>query len=263
MKTNVLSSSQRSMPTLSFAHGAKRSLVNPARTASGENHLLETLLAEGCSRSALAKSQRVSLPAGTRLLEAGQVGADAYFPASGIISLQSEGLHGESTQIAMIGREGFLGSAAILGADATFHHAFMLTDGSAHRLKSSLLREAFDTDAVLAARLMLYTQALISQIAMGVICNRFHTIEQQLCTRMLSMLDRQSDSRLDLTHERLANMLGVRRESITMAARVLKMRGVIEYGRGFMSVIDVPLMETASCECRLVIKREYQRLLQH
>lgn len=184
-----------------------------------------------------------------------------YFPTTCVISLLLELQDGQSTELAIVGREGVVGCALLMGGNYASRHAIVQSTGVAYRIKAQQLQREFDKGTGLQERLLLYTQAQISQISQIAVCNRLHTIEQQFIRWLLLNLDRISTMQLNVTHELIANRLGVRRESITEAARKLLTENIIHYARGKILVIDRPSLETKSCECYSVIKCEYHRLL--
>jgi CRP-like cAMP-binding protein len=168
---------------------------------------------------------------------------------------------GASAEIAMVGREGAIGVALFMGGETTPSRAVVQSEGSAFRLSGKILKEEFKRHGQLLHVLLRYTQALITQMAQTAVCNRHHSVDQQLCRWLLLSLDRLPGNQVKITQELIANMLGVRREGITEAAGKLQKQGVIRYARGQITVIDRPRLEQLSCECYAVVKRESDRLL--
>lgn len=207
--------------------------------------------------------QAIDLHQGQVLTEPGRPQHFAYLPTSAIVSLQYLTESGASAGFAVVGREGMVGTSLFLGGDATIWQASVLIGGRAFRLGAQTLTDAFErSDAV--RRLMLrYTQALATQIAQTAVCNRHHAIEQQLCGCLLHGLDRLRGAEVVATHELIASMLGVRRESVTQAAHHLQAAGLIHYTRGHIVVLDRAGLEQRACECHAVVKKEYERLLPH
>ena len=201
------------------------------------------------------------MPLGEVLYESGEQLSHVYFPTSAIVSLHYVTEDGASAEIAGVGNEGILGVALFMGGNSTPSHAVTLTAGHGYRLKAQLLMEEFNRAGVLMHLLLRYTQALMAQMAQTAVCNRHHSLEQQLCRWLLLTLDRKPSSDLTMTQEFIANMLGVRRESVTAAAGQLQQAGLISYRRGHISVLDRAGLEALACECYKVVKKEYGRLL--
>jgi CRP-like cAMP-binding protein len=185
----------------------------------------------------------------------------AYFPTSSIISLQYMMDTGACAEAAEVGKEGMLGLPILLGANATPNTAIIQTAGHAFRLEQSILKREFNTAGLLQRLLLRYTQAMMTQMFQTAACNRHHTVEQQLCRWLLLTIDRIPSGELLMTQELVANMLGVRRESITEAARSLQNAGCIRYRRGHISVLDRRKLELTTCECYSVVKEEFIRLM--
>jgi CRP-like cAMP-binding protein len=209
----------------------------------------------------------MSLPLGRVLYETGQNVTYVYFPTDCIISLLYVMLDGASAEISVVGNEGLVGIAVFMGGDSTPSRAIVQSGGSAYRLPASELRKEFNAHPEMRMLMLRYTQALITQMAQTAVCNRHHSIDQQLCRWLLLSLDRLPDNNLTMTQELIANMLGVRREGVTEAAGKLQDLGVITYQRGHIRVLDRPLLEKLCCECYEVVRRETDRLdsypLQH
>jgi CRP-like cAMP-binding protein len=208
----------------------------------------------------LAELQPVELPAGRTLHGPGRPEEFLYFPVSGVVSRCYVTHDGDSAQFAVTGNEGFIGVASFLGAGSTLTQAVVLSPGFAYRLGSERLREELRHRGPLARLLLRYTQALIAQAGQAAVCNRLHSLDQQLCRWLLSMLDRLPTNELAITHELIAGVLGVRRESITVATGKLQQEGAIHCSRGHIVVLDRPHLAARACECYAVEKRELDRL---
>ena len=202
----------------------------------------------------------VSLPLGKVLYESGSRLRHVYFPTDAIVSLLYVMQNGASAEISVVGNEGIVGIAVFMGGDSTPSRAIVQSAGNGYRLLSALFKEEFTRDADTRLLMLRYTQALITQMAQTAVCNRHHTVDQQLCRWLLLSLDRLSDNNLTMTQELIANMLGVRREGVTIAAHKLQQLGVIEYHRGHITVLDRSRLEQLSCECYAVVKKETDRL---
>jgi CRP-like cAMP-binding protein len=202
----------------------------------------------------------VALPLGKVLYESGDALNSVYFPTDSIVSLLYVMESGASAEISVVGNEGVVGIAVFMGGESTPSRAIVQSAGSAFSLSSQRLRTEFNGFAAMRMLMLRYTQALITQMAQTAVCNRHHSIDQQLCRWLLLSLDRLAGNRLVMTQELIANMLGVRREGVTEAARKLQALGVIEYHRGKVTVLDRPQLEKLSCECYAVVKRETDRL---
>jgi CRP-like cAMP-binding protein len=225
-----------------------------------QNHLLAAL--PTAEFECLAPHlQLVSLRLGETLYEPGGQLQHVYFPTSAIFSLLYILESGASTEIASVGNEGILGIALFMGGDTTPSSAVVQTAGHAYRLPASLLKTEFNRGGVIMRLLLRYTQALATHMAQTAVCNRHHSIEQQLCRLLLLTLDRLPTNELIMTQELLAGALGVRREGITEAAGKLQRTGTIRYRRGHISVIDRAGLESHACECYAVVKKEIARLL--
>ena len=198
---------------------------------------------------------------GEMLYEPGEQLQYAYFPTTAIVSLHYVIESGASAEIAGVGNEGVVGISLFMGGDTTPSSAVVQTAGHAYRLPRHLLKHEFDRGGPLQRLLLRYTQALITQMAQTAVCNRHHSIEQQLCRWLLVTLDRVPSGQLVMTQELVASMLGVRREGITEAAGRLQQAGVIRYRRGHIAVLDRTGLEGRSCECYAVVKAEIDRLL--
>jgi CRP-like cAMP-binding protein len=201
------------------------------------------------------------LPLGTALYESGCRLGHAYFPTTAIVSLLHVLESGASTEIAVVGREGVVGISLFMGGETTPSRAVVQSAGMAFRLRADLLIQAFNCSAPVTHLLLRYTQALITQMAQTAVCNRRHSLDQQLCRWLLLSLDRLPGNELVMTQELIANMLGVRREGVTEAAGHLQQDGLIRYQRGHITILNRPGLESRACECYAVLKGEYERLL--
>ena len=203
----------------------------------------------------------VEMPLGKVLYESGGMLEHVYFPTNSIISLLYVMENGSSAEIAVVGNEGILGISLFMGGETTSSRALVQSAGHAYRLKAQLLKDEFNRGGPVQHLLLRYTQALITQMAQTAVCNRHHSVEQQLCRWLLLSLDRLACDELTMTQELIANMLGVRREGVTDAAGKLQRDGLINYSRGHITVLDRPKLEKRSCECYQVVKAEFDRLL--
>ena len=184
----------------------------------------------------------------------------AYFPTTAIVSLHCVMASGASSETAAVGNEGMVGIALFMGGETLASSAVVQIAGEALRLEPSLLQREFEKAGALHRLLLRYVQSLITQIAQSGVCNRHHSVEQQLCRWLLATLDRATSAEIVMTHELVANTLGVRRESITGAATKLQRAGLIRYRRGHISVLDRVGLEARACECYAVVKKESSRL---
>jgi CRP-like cAMP-binding protein len=225
-----------------------------------QNHLLAALLSEDFERIA-PHLHLVEMPLGEVLYESGGRLDHVYFPTTSIVSLLYVLENGASAEIAVVGNEGILGISLFMGGDTTPNRAVVQSAGHGYRLPAHPLRTEFNRAGPVLRLLLRYTQTLICQMAQTAVCNRHHSIEQQLCRWLLLSLDRLSSMELTMTQELIANMLGVRREGVTEAAGKLQLRGLIRYMRGHIEVLDRPGLEQAVCECYAVVKKESDRLL--
>ena len=202
----------------------------------------------------------VPLPLGMVVYESGVALRHMYFPTNSIVSLLYVMQDGASAEIAVVGNEGVIGVSLFMGGETTPSRAIVQSAGYAYRLTGNRLKLEFGRHGELLHILLRYTQSLITQMSQTAVCNRHHTLDQQLCRWLLLSLDRLSGNRLDMTQELIANMLGVRREGVTDAAGKLQKLGVIRYSRGKIVVLDRPHLERLCCECYAVVKRESDRL---
>ena len=201
------------------------------------------------------------MPLGQVLYESGDVLHHVYFPTDSIVSLLYVLADGASAEISVVGKEGLIGVALFMGGETTPNRATVQSAGHAYRLIGQQLKDEFHRNGELQLLLLRYTQSLITQMAQTAVCNRHHSVDQQLCRWLLLSLDRLSSNRLTMTQELIANMLGVRRVGVTEAAGKLHKLGVIRYVRGQITVLDRPKLEQLCCECYGVVKRESDRLL--
>jgi CRP-like cAMP-binding protein len=232
----------------------------PSPREPQQNHLLAALSAAERERL-YPHLQLVSMPLGKVLYESGDLLRHVYFPTDSIISLLYVMADGASAEIAVVGNEGLIGIALFMGGETTPSRAVVQSAGSAYRLMGQYLKEEFRRNSGMQLLLLRYTQALITQMAQTAVCNRHHSVDQQLCRWLLLSLDRLSSNTLIMTQELIANMLGVRREGVTEAAGKLQELGVIRYARGRITVLDRPRLEQLCCECYAVVKKETDRLL--
>ena len=208
------------------------------------------------------KLERVPLELGQVLYSPGDTMRHVYFPIDSIVSLIYVMENGSSAEISVVGNEGILGISLFMGGNSTISEGVVQSGGHAYRMLAQHLKHEFaDPDGLLRLLMLRYTQALITQMAQTAVCNRHHSIHQQLCRWVLLSLDRLGGNTLTMTQELIANMLGVRREGVTEAAGHLQRQGVIEYHRGKITVLDRPGLELLSCECYAVVKKETDRLL--
>src|SRR3954465_11809533 len=224
------------------------------------NRLLDALPEVDCER--LRPSlELVSLPLGMSLYESGGAQGYLYFPRNAIVSLLYVLADGASAEIAVVGNDGVVGISLFMGGETTPSRAVVQSAGEGYRLRASIMKEEFERGGPLQLLLLRYTQALITQMTQTAVCNRHHSLDQQLCRWLLLSLDRLPDNKLVMTQELIANMLGVRREGVTEAAGKLQAQGLIEYSRGKIAVVDRDQLEAHVCECYSVVKKEYDRLL--
>ena len=225
-----------------------------------ENHLLRALTTGDLGRL-LPHLENIDLPLGTVLYEAGDVLRHVYFPVDCIVSLLHMLADGSSAEIAVVGNDGLIGIALFMGGETTPDRAVVQSAGHAYRLMGQRLKDEFHRNGTLQGLFLRYTQALITQMAQTAVCNRHHSVDQQLCRWLLLSLDRLSSNQLDMTQELIANMLGVRREGVTEAAGKLQRLGIIHYQRGHITVLDRLRLEALCCECYAVVKKEADRLM--
>ena len=203
----------------------------------------------------------VDMPLGEVLYESGTAQSHVYFPTTSIISLLYVMESGASAEIAVVGNEGVVGVSLFMGGETTPSRAVVQSAGQGFRLSSKVIKEEFNRSLPAMHLLLRYTQALITQMAQTAVCNRHHSLDQQLCRWLLLSMDRLRGNELVMTQELIANMLGVRREGVTEGAMKLQKSGLIRYARGRITVLDRDGLETRTCECYAVVKKEYDRLL--
>jgi CRP-like cAMP-binding protein len=201
------------------------------------------------------------MPLGQVLYESGTMLSHVYFPTTAIVSLLYVLQNGSSAEIAVVGNEGIVGVSLFMGAESTPSRAVVQSAGEGYRLKAPVMKAEFDRSGPVLHLLLRYTQALITQMSQTAVCNRHHSLDQQLCRWLLLSLDRLDSNELIMTQELIANMLGVRREGVTEGALKLQQAGLIRYARGRIVVLDRQGLEKRTCECYAVVKREYDRLL--
>jgi CRP-like cAMP-binding protein len=225
-----------------------------------QNHLLNALPAEDFERL-VPNLKLVQLTLGEVLYESGGRQRRVFFPTDAIVSLLYMLVNGTSAEIAVVGNEGIIGVSIFMGGETTPSRAVVQSAGYAYQLSSRIVKEEFTRGGAMQYRLLRYTQALLTQMAQTAVCNRHHSLDQQLCRWLLLSLDRLNGDELIMTQELIANMLGVRREGVTEAAGNLQTAGLIEYRRGHITVLDRAGLEMRTCECYGVVKREFDRLL--
>jgi CRP-like cAMP-binding protein len=225
------------------------------------NNLLLAALPAGDYERLLPHLEPAPLPLGEAIYESGDRIGHLFFPTAGIVSLLYVMENGSSAEIAVTGNEGVIGVSLFMGGGSTPSRAIVQSAGHAYRLGAEILKQEFERGGDLQHLLLRYTQALITQMAQTAVCNRHHSVEQQLCRWLLLSLDRLPSNELHMTQELIANMLGVRREGVTEAAGRLQDAGLIRYQRGQITVLDRPKLEQRVCECYAVVKRESDRLL--
>lgn len=226
-----------------------------------QRNLLIEALPEDVQTRLLPNLELVHLSLGTVLYESGDTLRYVYFPTDCIMSLLYVMENGASAEISVVGNDGILGTSLFLGGESTSSRAIVQSAGNAYRMEARKFIAEFGRHSELLLLLLRYTQALITQMAQTAVCNRHHSVDQQLCRWMLLSLDRLPNNNLVMTQELIANMLGVRRESVTEAAGKLQEAGVISYHRGHIKVLNRPALEQLTCECYAVVKKETDRLL--
>ena len=203
----------------------------------------------------------VCMARGQVLSESGCTPAYVYFHTTAIVSLLYMTQEGSSAEIAVVGNEGLVGISVFMGGNATPHQAVVQSAGHGYRLRAQMVKDEFSRGGPVLVMLLRYTQAMIAHVAQTALCNRFHSIDQQLCRRLLLGLDRLPSYELAMTQELLASLLGVRREGVTAAALKLQQAGVIRYRRGHIDVLDRPRLEQLTCECYTATRNEHRRLM--
>jgi CRP-like cAMP-binding protein len=238
----------------------KKNVATPPFRSPHLNHLLDALPTSDYERIA-CHLELIPMPLGEVLYESGAHLRYVYFPITCIISLLYVMEDGASAEIAVVGNEGMLGISLFMGGDTTPSRAIVQSAGEGYRLKAELLKAEFGRFGPTMHLLLRYTQALITQMSQTAVCNRHHSVEQQLCRWLLLSLDRLGSNQLSMTQELIANMLGVRREGVTKNAGKLQDAGLIKYHRGRITVLDRPGLEARCCECYQVVRNEFDRLL--
>ncbi len=249
-KTSQISASQPAHrgPVVASSHETKLNLLLAA-------------LPDAVLKRWLAHLELVKLPLGHVMYESGKTERFVYFPTSAIVSLLYVMENGDSAEIAVVGNEGIVGISLFMGGNSTPSRAVVQSAGKGFRLAAKLMKDEFDLAGSAMHLLLRYTQALITQMSQTAVCNRHHSLDQQLCRWLLLSLDRLPGNELVMTQELIANMLGVRREGVTDAAIRLQKAGLISYARGRIKVLDRAGLQKRSCECYEVVKKEYDRLL--
>ncbi|GAC1307584.1 MAG: Crp/Fnr family transcriptional regulator [Steroidobacteraceae bacterium] len=225
-----------------------------------QNQLLAALPDEEWQRW-LPCLEPVDLPLGHVVYEAGDTLGFVYFPLTAIVSLLYVMENGSSAEIAVVGNDGLVGISLFMGGESTSSRAVVQSAGTGCRLKAKVMKAEFDRGGAVLNLLLRYTQALLTQMAQTAVCNRHHSLDQQLCRWLLLSLDRLRGNELAMTQELIANMLGVRREGVTESALKLQREGLIQYARGHITVLNRKALELRTCECYAVVKKEYDRLL--
>jgi len=225
-----------------------------------QNQLLAALPQQDMDRWQ-GRLELVELSLNQILYSAGRAPEYVYFPTTAIVSLMSMTLDGATAEVALVGNDGVVGISWLLGADSAANDAVVQSAGRAFRVSACFVKSEIEHSCEVMKVVMRYAQAVLGQMSQTAVCNRYHSIDQQLCRRLLLGLDRLPSDELDMTHELAANLLGVRREGITMAAHKLREAGLIRYSRGHIVVLDRERLEEKTCECYAVAKKEYRRLL--
>lgn len=237
----------------------KESIINTLENP--RQNLLLNALPEDVMARIRVHLEFVEMPFGEVLYETDSVSPHVYFPINSIVSLMYGTENGASTEVAVVGHEGMVGIALFMGGETMPNRAVVESAGWGYRLKPRYLKEEVEQGGAVLHLLLRYTQALITQMSQTAVCNRYHTLDQQLCRRLLLSLDRLHTNELVMTQELLSNMLGVRREGVTEAAGKLQRAGLIQYSRGRITILDRAALEERVCECYGVVKKEYERLL--
>lgn len=225
-----------------------------------QNLILAALPAQDYERM-LPDLEFVPMPLGWTMSESGDHVNYLHFPTSGVVSLIYDLENGSKSEVALVGNEGMVGISIFMGGDSMPSSTEVQSAGSAYRLSRKVMKREFALGGQLQHLALLYTQALISQTAQTAVCNQHHSLDQQLCRWLLMTMDRLHENEVVITQELIANLLGVRRESITEAAGKLQKEGLITYSRGLIKVLDRPALEKKVCECYEVVKKEFKRLL--
>lgn len=220
-----------------------------------QNYLLATVSSDVRDRL-LPHLERVPLRLGDVLHESGDSLCHVYFPIDAVVSMLCVMQDGAAVEISVVGNEGFIGTVAFTGDQSTRNRAMVHRGGYAYRILGSRLKDEFSRHGELLLLMLRYTETLIAQTAQNAVCNRRHSIDQHLCRWLLGALDRSRSNRISVTHEKVANMLGVRREGVTDAAGKLQKLGIIKYQRGLITVLDRAKLEQRSCECYAIVRKE-------
>jgi CRP-like cAMP-binding protein len=231
------------------------------RASDPKSNQLLAALPEAEWQRWLPQLEQVSMPLGQVVYESGRTLSHVYFPTTAIVSLLYVMENGASAEIAVTGNEGIVGVSIFMGGGSTPSRAVVQSAGAGFRMSAAVIKDEFNRSHPVMHLLLRYTQALITQMAQTAVCNRHHSLDQQLCRWLLLSLDRLQGAELIMTQELIANMLGVRREGVTEAALKLQKLGLIRYARGHITVLDRPALEQRTCECYAVVKKEYDRLL--
>jgi CRP-like cAMP-binding protein len=234
----------------------------PTGHSPNQNHLLAAVTAPEQERL-FPQLELVPMPLGKVLYESGHTLGHLYFPTTCIVSLLYVMEDGASAEIAVVGNEGLVGVALFMGGETTPSRAIVQSAGFAYRLAGPVMKQEFNRSGEMQHLMLRYTQALLTQMAQTAVCNRHHSVDQQLCRWLLLSLDRLQSNQLTMTQELIANMLGVRREGVTDAAGKLQNDGLIRYSRGRITVLDRRGLEDRVCECYAVVKKEFERLLNY
>ena len=232
----------------------------PAENDALKNHLLAALPKAEFVRLE-PHLESVSLPLGKVIYESGDKMTHVYFPTTAIISMLYIMENGATAEIGIAGNNGLIGSALFMGSQSTSSRAVVQSTGEGMRIKAKPLQTEFDRGGLFQKLLLRYTQSLVTQISQTAVCNRLHKVDQQLCRWLLINHDQLETDQLIMTQELIANMLGVRREGVTIAAKKLQEKGLIKYVRGTITILDRKGLEKASCECYQIVMDEYERLL--
>ncbi len=230
------------------------------KTLKNRNHIFEAMPTNEWERL-LPFIETVELPLGKVLYEPGTKMSHVIFPSSAIVSLLYALENGSSAEIAVVGNEGVVGISIFMGGESTSSRAVVQSAGVGYKIKSSMFLDEFNRGGPIMHLLLRYTQALITQMSQTAVCNRHHSLDQQLCRWLLLSADRLTGNELIMTQELIANMLGVRREGVTEAALKIQKAGLIQYARGHITILDRHGLERRTCECYQVVKTEYDRLL--
>ena len=229
--------------------------------STAKNNQLLATLSDAVWQRLLPNLELVKMPLGQVLYESGIMLSHVYFPTTAIVSLLYVLENGASAEIAVVGNEGIVGISLFMGGESTPSRAVVQSAGSGFRLGAQVMKDEFQRTGPVMHVLLRYTQALITQMAQTAVCNRHHSLDQQLCRWLLLSLDRIQTNELAMTQDLIANMLGVRREGVTVAALKLQAAGLICYARGHITVLNRDGIEKRACECYAVVKKEYDRLL--